>query len=100
MGWCSVSRQLIDRSPALKKLRDERFNLEIRSGFLLVTDIPYVNAAREIKRGVLVSSLDLAGDVAVVPGTHVAYFFGEYPCYHDGTAIEKIRNQSTRQKLA
>jgi hypothetical protein len=100
MGWCSVSRQLIDRSPALKRLRDERFNLEIRSGFLLVTDIPYVNAAREIKRGILVSSLDLAGDVAVAPGTHVAYFIGEYPCHHDGTAIEKIRNQSGRQKLA
>lgn len=100
MGWNSLSHQLINRSPALKKLRDEGFNVEIRAGFLLVTDIPYVNAAREIKRGILVSSLDLAGDVAVAPKNHVAYFIGEYPCHHDGTPIEKIRNQSARQRLA
>jgi ThiF family len=98
--WNSLSHQLINRSPALKKLRDEGFNLEIRAGFLLVTDIPYVNAAREIKRGILVSSLDLAGDVAVAPKTHVAYFIGEYPCHHDGTPIEKIRNQSARQTFS
>jgi len=81
-------------------LRDEGFNIEIRSGFLLVTDIPYVNAARQIERGILVSSLELAGDAAVAPKTHVAYFIGEYPCRDDGSPIEQIRNQSTRQKLA
>jgi hypothetical protein len=100
MGWYSVSHQLINRSPALKKLRDEGFNLEIRSGFLLVSDVPYVNSACQIKRGILVSNLDLAGDVAVTPKTHVAYFIGEYPCRRDGAAIEQIRNQSQRVKLA
>lgn len=94
-----MSHQLISRSPALKKLRDEGFNLEIRSGFLLVTDVPYVNSARQVKRGVLVSSLDLAGDVVVAPKTHVMYFIGEYPCNHDGTPIEQIRNTSARQLL-
>jgi len=78
----------------------ESFNLEIRSGFLLVTGIPYVNSARQIKFGTLVSSLDLAGDLTVAPKTHVAYFIGEYPCRADGTPIEQIRNQSARQQLA
>jgi hypothetical protein len=84
----------------LKKLRDEGHDLEIRSGLLLVKEIPYVNSAKEVKRGVLVSKLVLAGDVTTRPDDHVAYFVGEYPCRADGSEIAEIKNQSQRQTLA
>src|SRR5581483_11428160 len=100
MGWCSVSHKLINHSPDLKRLRDEGYTLEIRSGFLLVKDVPYLNSRRVIQRGTLVSELTLAGDVTTRPGTHVAYLIGEYPCHKDGRAIERIKNQSYRQTLA
>lgn len=95
-----MSRKPISLSPDLKRLRDEGYDIEIRSGYLLVKDVPYVNAAREVKRGTLVSKLVLAGDVTVQPDSHVAYFMGEYPCHEDGHEIAKIKNQSNRQKLA
>ena len=95
-----MSQQLIDRSPDLKKLRDEGYHLEIRSGYLLVEGIPYVNSRREIKFGTLVINLVLAGNVTARPDDHVAHFSGEYPCNDDGTEIDKIRNQSGQRLLA
>jgi hypothetical protein len=95
-----MSQQLISLSPDLKKLRDEGYDLEIRSGFLLVKDVPHVNSSRQVKRGTLVSALTLAGDVTAKPGDHVAHFIGEHPCRDDGTEIDQIKNQSARQTLA
>ena len=54
-----MSQRPISRSADLKKLRDEGYDLEIRSGCLLVKDVPYVNSKREVKRGTLVMKLVL-----------------------------------------
>ncbi len=96
-----MSEQLISRSPDLKRLRDEGYNLEIRSKHLLIHDVPYVDSAKSVRRGTLVWPIDeVAGYVLQAPGTHVAYFIGEYPCRADGSTIEGIRHQSGDQKLA
>lgn len=94
-----MSHRLINRSPDLKRLRDEGYDIEVRSNYLLVKHVPYVNANREIKFGVLVSNLALAGDVTTTPDTHVAYFAGEYPCNKDGAELGKIRHESIRRSL-
>jgi molybdopterin/thiamine biosynthesis adenylyltransferase len=91
--------QLINRSPDLKRLRDEGYDIEVRSGHVLVKDVPYWTAKNELKRGTLVSELTLAGDVTTTPRTHVAMFIGEYPCYKDGSPITQIFHQSARQQL-
>lgn len=95
-----MSRKLISRSIDLKQLREEGYDLEIRSGFLLVKDVPYVNSEKEVKRGTLVSKLVLAGDVTARPDDHVAYFEGDHPCHQDGGEIGRIKNQSGRKALA
>ena len=95
-----MSRQLINRSADLKQLREEGYDLEIRAGFLLVKDVPYVNPKREVKRGTLVLKLMLAGDVTTKPDDHVGYFEGEHPCHQDGKEIERVKNQSARRALA
>src|ERR1043166_190792 len=95
-----MSRKLISRSADLQKLRDEGYDIEIRSGrFLLVKSIPYVTAERKIALGTLVSTLNLAGDVTAPPETHVATWIGEHPCQSDGTRIPSILNGSGRQEL-
>src|SRR5260370_2733721 len=95
-----MSNTLIGRSPDLKKLRDEGYDLEIRGGYLLVKDVPYLNSSKEVKKVVLVSKLVLAGDVTTKPDSHVAYFVGDYPCRSDGAEIAEIKNASQRQSLA
>lgn len=95
-----MSQRPISLSPDLKKLQDEGHDLEIRSGYLLVKDVPYVNSSKQVKRGTLVSKLVLAGDVTARPDDHVAHFIGEHPCREDGKEIEQIKNQSLTRTLA
>jgi hypothetical protein len=95
-----MSHPLINRSPDLKKLQNEGYELEIRSGFLLVKGVPYVNGRKEVRRGTLVAKLVLAGDVTTRPDDHLAYFIGEHPCYADGSEIRQIKHVSGERTLA
>ena len=95
-----MSLSLISRSLDLRKLADDGYDIDIVSGHLVIRDVPYVNANRDVKRGVLASTLDLAGDTTARPTTHVAMFGGEYPCDRSGLELAKIRHGSRRQAIA
>jgi hypothetical protein len=95
-----MSQKLVDLNPDLVRLRDEGYSVEVRDAHLVVSDIPYVNAQKEVKRGVLVSELTMVGNKTQQPSTHVIQFAGQYPCTHEGRPIEAIRNQSQRQEIA
>lgn len=96
-----MSQQLINRSPDLKQLRDEGYDIEVRSGHLLVKSVPYVNSKREVRRGTLVAPLgDVSGDVTHQPSEHTAYFVGDHPCRPDGSLIEQIKHSSETKTLA
>jgi hypothetical protein len=86
--------RLINHSPDLKRLRDEGYVVHIQGGFLLLQEVPYVNAQRQVRTGTLISNLSMAGDMTCRPDTHVVYFDGEFPCNADGTPIHQIANQS------
>src|ERR1700685_98454 len=95
-----MSQRPISRSTDLMRLRNEGYDLEIRSDHLLVKDVPYVAAGRVVKRGILVMPLKRAGDVTVKPDNHVAHFIREFPCRADGRLIDTIGNVSNgRTKL-
>jgi uncharacterized protein DUF6791/ThiF family protein len=95
-----MSQKPISRSADLTRLRNEGYDLEIRSDHLLVKDVPYVAAGRIVKRGILVMPLKLAGDVTVKPENHVTHFIGEFPRRADDTLIDSIGNVSNgRTKL-
>jgi hypothetical protein len=94
-----MSRQLIDRNADLARLREAGYNIEVKAGFLIVRDIPYVNSTRELRTGILVSALELAGDQTNRPQNHTVSFAGEYPCTADGAAIESLKHQSAEVEL-
>lgn len=93
-----MSTGLIDRSPDLKRLRDEGYNIAVQNGYLLVRDVPYVNSDREVTRGTLVSKLNLSGDATATPETHVIFFAGDHPCHRDGSKLTEIENNTERGK--
>jgi hypothetical protein len=59
----------------------------------------YLNGSREIKRGILISTLAMTNNLVVKPDTHVAMFAGEYPCHVDGQPIERIRNGDNKTPI-
>lgn len=95
-----MSRELISRSPDLKRLREDGYEIDIVGGHLLLKHVPYVTAQREVKFGILVSTLTLAGDRTARPETHVVFFVGEHPCKKDGTEIQGIKHQEQHKVLA
>lgn len=95
-----MPQELINRSPDLKKLRDEGHEVEVRGAHLLVSGVPHLNKKGEVKRGTLVSELTLAGDRTATPGTHVIHFIGEHPCRKDGSEISSIKHTSATQQIA
>ena len=94
-----MSQQLIGLNPDLQTLRDEGYDIEIRGGYLLIKDVPYVAAGLVVRRGALVSKLVLAGDLTVPPTDHVAYWVGEHPCHSTGARISAFENSSPPQDL-
>jgi len=86
----------IDRSPDLKRLRDEGYNIRLSTSgnHLVVDDVPYVNPAGHVCRGALVLVLSLQADVAAQPDDHTAHFIGDVPSWSDGQPMSSIINSS------
>ena len=89
-----MSHSLISRSPDLRRLRDEGYEVQVCAGYLLVHSVPYVNAIGETAFGTLVSDLVLAGDVTTTGGTHVVHFVGDHPCDLAGAQIAQIKHST------
>ena len=99
MTQSSMSRQLIDRSPDLRRLLDEGYEIDIESGHLLLRHVPYVTESKDIKYGTLVSRLTLVGDITARPEDHVVMFAGDLPCDNDGEPLLHIQTSDRRQQL-
>lgn len=95
-----MPQRLISRSPDLKRLRDEGYEIGIRDGFLLISHVPYVTRDREVAHGVVVSTLSLAGDVTTTPADHVVFFIGSVPCDRGGQPLTRILHSSSESTLA
>lgn len=87
-----MSHPLVSHSPDLAHLRDEGFDLEIRSNYLLVKHVPYVTSAREVAYGTIISELSTSGSSTIKPSDHVVSFAGEIPCDQHGSQLTKIIN--------
>lgn len=96
-----MSSSALARSPDLKRLRDEGYEVRIQSEHLLVSHVPYVNSRREVRFGTLISNLNVDPQgVATTPTTHVVHWDGEHPCTKDGSEIAQIKHQTAEQELA
>lgn len=95
-----MSRTPINRSPDLKRLEEDGYEVEIIAGHLVLHNIPYVDAKGTIKRGKLVSTLNLADDKALPPDTHVCMFAGELPCDRNGKKLRHLDHGAGNQKIS
>src|SRR4029079_1464188 len=94
-----MSTRLIARSPDLQRLRDEGFEVEVRSGFLIIRSVPYVTPSRAVARGLVVTDLALHDHLTQTPKDHHVWFAGEQPCSTDGVPIAALGAQPCVQAL-
>jgi hypothetical protein len=94
-----MSPRPIALSPDLLRLQNDGYDIDVKDGHLFIRDVPYVNDQRRIERGTLISTLNLSGETAQKPDTHVAHWCGSHPCHSDGRKITSIENPSTPPPL-
>lgn len=82
-----MSTRLIARSRDLQRLRDEGYEIEVRSGFLIVRSVPYVTPSKALARGVVVTDLALNDDITQTPNDHQVWFAGEHPSSVEGVPL-------------
>jgi hypothetical protein len=71
-------RQL-QESRDLQQLQTDGYEVDVRSGNLLVGHVPFRNAGGEVAYGTLVCPLDVAGNVTAQPQDHVLRLIGGVP---------------------
>lgn len=91
-----MSQQLINHSEDLQRLLDYGLVMDIRDNFLFIYRVPYLTSSKEIKYGILVSRLQLAGHKTQANPEHTAYFAGEVPCKLSGKPLNIINNANTQ----
>ena len=95
-----MSRTLVGRSPDLQRLRDEGYEVDVVSNYLVIRHVPYVTSGREVAYGTLVSELTTSGETTARPSDHVAWFVGSVPCDEHGQELTKILSQKIENRLA
>ncbi|MBB4129697.1 ThiF family adenylyltransferase [Xanthomonas sp. 3075] len=94
-----MSRALFNLNPDLARLRSDGYFVRIQGSLLVMLEVPYVDAQRQVRFGTLVTSLDLAGDRTRKPETHVMDWDGDFPCNADGTPLQGISYASPNSDL-
>ena len=87
-----MSQQLINHSEDLQRLQNLNLVMDIKNGFLFIYRIPYLTSFKEVKYGILVSRLQLAGHRTQSNPEHTTYFQGEMPCKLDGKPFNIVVN--------
>ncbi len=65
----------------------EGYELEERSGYLVVRSIPYLSANKAVRWGTIITDLDTSGGTTAPPKSHTVYFIGEMPHSLEGHPV-------------
>ncbi|MET4424253.1 ThiF family adenylyltransferase [Bradyrhizobium sp. RT3a] len=95
-----MSHKLIDHNDDLRQLREDGYNIDIDSGYLIVRDVPYVNKERKILRGILAMVVDEIDGVTQRPSDHTIKFGGESPCTSDGQPLNNTALSEAKIRIS
>src|SRR5665647_768400 len=85
-----MSALQIARDPSISPLIEQGYEVAVRNGHLLVLNIPYVNSAKLVRRGVLACNLGTTSSPLGPPPHHQTWFVGEIPCFASGQPMEAL----------
>lgn len=95
-----MSRQLVSRNPDLARLVDAGYAVAFDSGYLVVRDIPYLDASQTLATGAIVTKLDHLDRDTVRQTDHQVFFAGGVPHALDGRPIANLGGGETTLSLS
>lgn len=95
-----MQQQLINLNSDLNRLQEDGYDIEVKGGYLVVRQIPYVTPSKQLDFGTLICVLNYASPTKISPPPdHTIYFCGETPCNSEGLPLDSIINNNQRQQL-
>lgn len=86
-------------NPHIQRLVDEGYTIEfIDEKYILVENVPYVSASREICRAAVISVYHEKDGVAHI-GNHDVWFTGSIPCTERGESLESVMVAGNKPQL-
>lgn len=95
-----MSAVAISLNPDLKRLQDEGYELEVRDGYAIVRNVPYLDSSKTVQHGTLVSPIRMIGDRVRYDGVHTIYFQGTKPYHKSGAPMDAVYHSMCRKTLA
>jgi molybdopterin/thiamine biosynthesis adenylyltransferase len=82
-----MSRELASHNDDIRRLLENGYAVAFDSNYLVVRDIPYLDAAKQLRKGAIVCKLTTRDNVHFEQEDHQIFFAGSVPCTVDGTPI-------------
>src|SRR5208337_4678099 len=89
-GWCSVLIELANHNEDIRRLLDKGYALRVDEGYLVVRDIPYLDAQKALQWGAFVAKLVFIDKIRVQQDDHQVYFAGSVPHGVDGRPVPNL----------
>lgn len=91
--------QLVNRNDDIGRLVDKGYAIAFDSGYLIVRDIPYLDAVLKLQIGAIVAKLVFVDQERVVQDDHQVWFAGSIPHGLDGKPIPNLGDRPTELTL-
>ena len=82
--------QLVSHNEDLRRMMEKGYAFSIDGGYLIVRDIPYLNAQKELQWGAFVAKLEFIDKLTVTQDDHQIWFTGSVPRGLDGKLIPNL----------
>lgn len=93
--------QLVNHNNDIRRLVEEGYAVAFDSGgYLIVRDIPYLDAERKLQTGAIVAKLVFTDQNRVVQDDHQIFFAGSSPHNLDGKPIPNLGDRATHLALS
>lgn len=101
MAWSSRPKTQVNRNPDLENLVEKGYAVAFDSGYLVVRDIPHLDAAGTLKTGAIVATLVYRDNNEVAyQDDHQIYFAGGAPHQLDGTPVSQLADRPATVPLS
>lgn len=91
--------QLVNHNHDLRRLVEKGYAVAIDNGYLVIRDIPYLDAQKQLQWGAIVAKLEFVDKLTVKQDDHQVFFAGSIPHALDGNPIPNLGGGPTTLPL-
>ena len=93
-------QKLASHNPDIQQLIEKGYALAVDSNYLIVRDVPYLDANKKLQTGAIVTKLTFVDSDRVEQEDHQIFFAGSFPHNLDGSPVRNMAGGETTLVLS